>query len=183
MHAHKGNNLLNAKEILAEVGVRKDMHVADLGCGGSGHFVIPAAKMVGEHGVVYAVDILQKALESVQGKARGERLGQLHTIWADIESFGATPIAEKSLDQAYLINVLFQSINYAAIIGEAYLLLQKGGLLLVIDWDSTPSPFGPTSDQQVRQQDVEDRAMATGFVLRKRFKPGKYHFGLIFIKK
>jgi len=46
----------NAYEFLAEVSVNKGQSVLDFGCG-SGTYTIPAAKLVGESGRVYALDI------------------------------------------------------------------------------------------------------------------------------
>jgi len=50
---------LNPNEILEEIGLMGQMTFADFGCG-AGYFTIPAAKMVGDHGKVYAVDILKE---------------------------------------------------------------------------------------------------------------------------
>ena len=44
-----------AEKFLKEVGIRKDQTVLDWGCG-SGYYTIPAAKIVGDKGKVYALD-------------------------------------------------------------------------------------------------------------------------------
>ncbi len=178
-----GNNLLNANDILQEVELHEGMRVADFGCGGSGHFVLPAAKIVESKGRVYAVDILRAVLESVQSRARLEGLSHIQTVWSDIERFGATPIPSQSLDQGYLINILFQSRNHSAILEEVFRLLKNGGTLLVIDWTSDRTPFGPPQESRIDKRSLEDVALSIGFVLKKRFDAGKYHFGLIFKKK
>ena len=69
----------NAYEVLAEVGVRAGMAVLDFGCG-SGTYTIPAAKLVGEGGRVYALDINKRALDRMEKKARKEGLKNIVRI-------------------------------------------------------------------------------------------------------
>ncbi|MBI4433397.1 hypothetical protein HY632_01360, partial [Candidatus Uhrbacteria bacterium] len=52
-----GTVLLDARALLARVALGPGMHVADLGCGATGHYIIPAARIVGADGMAYAVDI------------------------------------------------------------------------------------------------------------------------------
>ena len=62
--------LLNPQQLLEKQLELKFGHqVADLGCGGAGYFTLPAARLVGSRGKVYAVDILKTALEGVLSKA------------------------------------------------------------------------------------------------------------------
>ena len=51
--------------ILTKAQVKENMQIADLGCGGTGSFVFPAAVMVGKKGSVYAVDIMKTALSYI----------------------------------------------------------------------------------------------------------------------
>ena len=85
-----GNELLDPMEILGRLGVTTGSIVADLGCGGAGHFVIPAAKLVGHKTNVYAVDIQKIVLASVASIGRLEGISNIKTVWSDIERLGAT---------------------------------------------------------------------------------------------
>jgi ubiquinone/menaquinone biosynthesis C-methylase UbiE len=57
-----GNQLIDSEEVFRHLHLAEGMAVADLGCGNLAHFVLPAAKAVGQSGLVYAVDILKTAL-------------------------------------------------------------------------------------------------------------------------
>jgi len=48
-----------------EVGLKEGMNVLDFGCG-EGHYTIPAAKLVGENGKIFAVDKDKNAIEKVK---------------------------------------------------------------------------------------------------------------------
>ncbi len=83
------------------------MSVGDLGCGNLGYFSVPAAKIVGQNGVVYAVDILKSVLQSVENIARQEGLDNIKTVWSNLEVVGATKITPASLDLIMVVNMLF----------------------------------------------------------------------------
>lgn len=177
-----GNELLNADELLGHLAITEGMRLADLGCGGHGRFIIPAARLVGKKGVAYAVDILKSALEETAHKARLEGVGNLKTVWADLESVGAAKIPSASLDVAFLKNVLFQSKEHSRIFQEAYRLLKPGGQLLVADWRETATPFGPPLIDRVSAKTAKAQAAATGFRVVEEFNAGAYHYGLVFVK-
>jgi len=177
-----GNELLDASSVLRRAGVSEGMTVADLGCGGAGHFVIPAANIVGEKGVAYAVDVLKVVLQAVSSKARVEGVNNLKTVWSNLEVLGATNIAGDSLDVAFLINILFQSKKDEAIIQEAYRLVKPNGKLLIVDWNKTSSALGPSMIDRPDPAKLKKVAQDVGFKLTDEFNPGEYHFGLIFEK-
>lgn len=177
-----GNELLDPAEILARIGIRTGARVADLGCGGAGHFVVPAARLVGNHVSVYAVDILKSSLRSVASKARLEGVNNIKTVWSNLEIFGATKIRKESLDFGLLINIFFQSKHHGEILKETIRLLKKEGKILVIDWNKVPTPFGPPPEDRVKPDEVKKIAKNLRLKLIDEFDAGNYHFGLIFEK-
>lgn len=177
-----GNELLNPTAILERLGVEKGSNLADLGCGGAGHFIIPAAQVVGSDTVVYAVDILKSVLHNVASKARLDGINNIRTVWTNLEKPGATKINQESLDFALLINILFQSTRHKEIITEAKRLMKPGAKLLVIDWLSVKMPFGPATENRVNPEDIKRICQSLSLKLIEEFKAGNYHFGLIFQK-
>ncbi|MCX6779720.1 MAG: hypothetical protein NT034_00885 [Candidatus Magasanikbacteria bacterium] len=69
-----GTALIDPFEIFQKVGLSSGMRVADMGCGRTGHFVLPAARVVGEKGLVYAVDILKDVLQSLGSWVKSPRV-------------------------------------------------------------------------------------------------------------
>ena len=63
----------NPEDILSEIGLRHGMTFADIGCG-QGFFTVPAAKIVGDSGKVYASDISETNIQKLREKACLERL-------------------------------------------------------------------------------------------------------------
>ena len=177
-----GNDLLDPAAILGRLGIKTGAKVADLGCGGAGHFIVPVARLVGSHTHVYAVDILKSALRSVASKARLEGINNIRNVWSDLEIPGATKIRRQSLDFALLINILFQSKQHENIIKEAIRLVKEDGKILVIDWNQALASFGPPPLNRVKSEEIIKIAKKLNLKLIDEFDAGTYHFGLIFTK-
>ena len=174
--------LLRPQQLFSELGLRENMKVADLGCGAIGLFVFAAARMIGDKGMVYAVDILPSVVERIRGAASSEGLHTIVAVWSNIEIYGATKIPAGSLDAAFLINTLFQSKKHEEMLREACRLIKPGGRLLVVDWKKTFAPLGPPVAMRVEAEVIVALAQKAGLGLDHAFDPGKYHFGLIFSK-
>lgn len=177
-----GKQLINVKQVLKTVGIAEKMKIADLGCGNQGFFTLQAAKLIGDKGLVYAIDILKPALQELESIAKLYGIYNIKTVWADLEVYGSTKIPDKKIDIAMLNNTLFQTDNEEKIIKEGVRILKNKGLLLVVDWEKTSAPFGPPVENRVDPQDVKKYAEKKGLKLKKEFKAGPYHYGLIFKK-
>ena len=92
-----------AEKVLREVGIRKDQIVLDFGCG-SGYYAIPAAKMVGDKGKVYALDKNGNRLREVMQRAEPLKLENIQTI----ETSGEVkiPLEDGSVDVTLLYDVI-----------------------------------------------------------------------------
>lgn len=172
------SELLKPKTILERAGIREGMKVADMGCGAQGHFVFPAAELVGKSGKVWAVDILKSALNAIESRARYENASNVEPLWSDIEIYKGTKIPDASLDIVMLVNNLPKD----AMMKEAVRLVKSGGKLLVVDWKVTDTPFGPPSVKRRAPNDIKTDIARFGLKLVDEFEAGQYHYGLVFMK-
>jgi len=171
---------LNPESIVKEFGLKQGMQVADFGCG-AGYFTIAMAKLVGEEGNIYALDVLKTALESVRSRAKIEGLLNIRTIWANLELKGGSKLEDESMDLVLLANILFQSSKKVSIIREAKRVLKEGGKMIVIEWKAR-QPFGPPEDLIVDKDLIKEKIEKEGFVFSKEIPAGHNHWGLVFIK-
>jgi len=177
-----GNELMDAKKVLEKIGLKEGDVVADLGCGGKGYFSLQAAKLVGNRGMVYAVDILKSVLRNVEKEAKFDNLYNLKAIWSNLEIVGSTKIKHESLDFSLLINILFQTEKHFEVIKESVRLLKAGGKLVVIDWKATAATFGPPPEMKVPLEEIRNFAKQLGLKEEESFEAGKFHYGIIFVK-
>lgn len=178
-----GNELLNPEKILKddiEIGFGNE--VADLGCGGKGYFTLQSAKLVGDKGKVYAIDVLKSILTSVETEAKIAGLSNIQTVWSNLEIYQATKIKDESLDLALLFNILFQNKKQREILRESARMIKEGGRLAVIDWKTTGAPFGPPKEIRISPEKVREMAQEIGLKEEKFFEAGLYHYGMIFSK-
>lgn len=180
---HGGNKLIDARVLLEQAGVREGYLVAELGCGASGHFVFPAAHMVGHKGRVYAVDILKSVLSAIESRAKLEGADNVEGVWADLEKSGGMKIADGSVDLTMLVNDLSQISGKETVVREAARITKPGGTLVVGDWKATAAPLGPPPERRITPDAVKQLVGQAGFELTKEFEAGPYHFGLVFRKK
>lgn len=176
------SELLNANQILSQMlGLKTGQRVADLGAGG-GLFTLQAARLVGNQGEVYAVDIMKTILSDIESKSRMANLYNIKTVWSNIEILGATKIPEATLDFVFLINILFQSTSIDKMLNEAARLMKNGAKMLVIDWSDSNTKVGPQNNRRLDPNNIINQAQTMNLILEQQFIAGQYHFGLIFIK-
>jgi len=175
------NSLLNIDLILRELPPNSNLRVADLGCGNFGFFIFPLAHLVGTHGKVYAVDVIKSILDDISRRARLENLPQIETVWSNLEVYGATKIEAEQLDAALLVNTLYQAGNGLDMLKESIRMIKPGGKLIIVEWDDE-YPFGPSKDQHVDPAKLKTVIGKLNLKLESEFRPGKFHYGLVFKK-
>jgi len=183
MPYHSGNHLVDPQLLFEKIQLRSGMHVADLGCGRTGHIVFPASKILGERGLVYAVDVLKEVLETIGKRAATSAIHNVHTVWSDVEQYGKTAIPDKSLDAAFYVNTLVQTDDHVTPLKEAARLLKDKARLLVVDWSMEGLPFGPEDGRFIDFDKILEWAKKNNFALQEDFSVGKYHRGLVFFRQ
>lgn len=179
MHT-SGNELINPFKVLERVGVQEGWQVADLGCGALGHFVFPAAQMVGALGMVYAVDIQKSALAAVERAARADQYWNIFSVWADIEVDRAVRVPQASLDLTIIANNLYLSKNRPALIREATRLTKPGGLILVIEWKPDAALLGPSTEHRLAPAEAQSLFPLEGYRSLDAFDAGDHHYALVY---
>lgn len=116
---------------LRSIGVKEGDIVLDFGCN-VGHYTIPAAKVVGNHGRIYAVDKDMESLNELMHIAKAEGLKNIvpvHSQSADLK----INLKDKSVDVVLLYDVLhYMNVTERnKIYKESYRVLKTGALLLV----------------------------------------------------
>ena len=179
---HAGNKLIDPDLLFQTVGLQGGMHTAVFGTGRTGHIVFPAARIVGENGIVYAVDIMRDILKIIQKRAADENIPQVHTVWSDLEQAGKTAIPKASLDIVFLVNILLFVTNREAVLTEAMRLTKPYGRILVVDWARIGLPFCPPKERFVNFVALKQWALKNNLTIEEEFSAGKYHAGVVLTK-
>lgn len=176
---HSGNELVDPYLLFEKVQLAPDMHIADFGCGRTGHIVFPAASVVGEKGVVYGVDILKEVLDIIRKRANLNQALPIHPIWSDIEVVGKTAIPAGSLDVVFLVDVLSQLGKRIETLDEAMRLLKQKARIVIVDWTDGTFPLSPGIDNLLDFDRVKEWAGANNFFVQEEFPVSKYQTGMV----
>ena len=105
-------------EVLKAVGINKGHIALDFGCG-SGTYTIPAARLVGKKGKIYALDKDKKALDKLMQKAESKGLRNIERI--DTSGEPRIKLADESVDVVLLFDV-FHSYYFSGVDNRRRLL-------------------------------------------------------------
>lgn len=122
-----------AFKVLKNIGVRRSQIVVDFGCG-HGTYTIPAAKIAGEEGRVYALDKDKKALNELMQKAESAGLENITRM--DTSGKIKSELANESVDMVLLFDVFHEYYfphrdERRKLLGELQRVLKPDGLLSV----------------------------------------------------
>jgi len=119
-------------EFLKKLGLERGDVVLDFGCG-SGIYSIPAAILVGKHGVVYSIDKRRRVLDELMVRASSLALYNIKTIVSSDEA--EIPLKEDSVDLVLLYDIFrYFPVGNSRLVGllfEVRRVLKQEGLLSV----------------------------------------------------
>ena len=152
---------LQIGRVMDLLGITPGKSVADVGAG-SGWFTVRAARRVGPGGMVYAEDINPKAIETIDARAKTEKLPNIRTVLGTPDD---VKLAPGSVDAVLLLKVYHEIAHPAVVMRELRAALKPGGRVGIIDRN------GNGADHGLDRAVVEREMKADGFSLQ-----GKYHF-------
>jgi ubiquinone/menaquinone biosynthesis C-methylase UbiE len=148
---------LQVDRVVEALGLRPGMRVADLGAG-TGVFTVPIAKVVGDEGKVYAIDVDSGLLAIVSSKAKAEGFANVETVVA-----GATdPRLPEPVDLLFLCDTLHHLPNQGSYVRQFAKLLRPGGRVVVIEFAEGHWPAGH-EEFTITPAQVDGWMQAAGF--------------------
>lgn len=172
----------NPQKNLLQISVAKGAIVADLDCG-IGHYALEVAKLTGEHGEVYAIDINEELLKKIVNEAKKEKLKNLHVICANIEKRGGTTLKDSSVDLVIMANTFFAVSDKKGAIEEVKRILRPKGRILFVEWKDSFAGVGPHRDHVFKQDDAEKLFAEENLEIVNEIVAGDHHYGLVLRKK
>jgi len=152
---------------LKEIGLISGQKILDFGCR-VGHYTIPAAKTVGNEGVVYAVDKESEALNELSRKVTAHNLTNVRVT----KTSGQTelPLESRIIDVVLLYDVLqyFVKDERTKLYQEVFRILKQSGLLSI--YPKHTSEDNPMMElQHLRSVDVRREIISSGFQFERKY--------------
>ncbi|HET6477535.1 MAG TPA: methyltransferase domain-containing protein [Dehalococcoidales bacterium] len=130
--------------IIARSGIEPGMTVMELGCG-SGAYTTYVARVVGEKGEVYAVDVQSAMLRQLEQKLARAENQDIRNVELKEASAYELPFADDFFDLVYMVTVLMEIPDRGRALREVKRVLKPGGTLAVTEFFPDPDyPFRST---------------------------------------
>lgn len=163
-------------EVVASLGLRPGMRVADLGAG-TGYFTRHLATAVGPDGTVFAVETEPNLVAHLRTRAERESTPQVVPVLA---SFAEPRLPIAGVDLVLVVDTFHHLDHRLAYLTKLRRTLRAGGRVAVVDWKPEPLPVGPAPDHKLPRDAVIAEMRTAGFTLiaAPTFLP--YQYFLIF---
>jgi len=165
----------NPEAILTAVGLKPGFTFIDVGCG-EGFFAIPAAKIVGRRGKVYALDLDADAIIELKKTAAREDLRNLDAVVGGAED---TVLCNACADIVFF-GIVLHDFNVAPkVLSNAKTMLKPAGRLIDLDWKKEPMDLGPPLQIRFSQEQASNLIMEVGFKVEQVEQAGPLHYIII----
>lgn len=146
--------------VIERSGIQPGMTVMELGCG-SGAFIPSVARLVGEKGKVYGLDIQPAMLRQVKRKLARPENKDITNVELKQASAYKLPLPDASLDLVYMVTAFPEIPDRGRALREIKRVLKPGGILA--DTELLPDPDYPW------RSTVIELAQKEGFILEASF--------------
>lgn len=162
----------NPEQILKDIGLAVGMVFVDVGCG-EGFFSLLASKIVGDSGIVYAVDQDADAIERLKTEAKRRNLTNIRVKAAAAEE---TVFCTACAEVVFYSMVLHDFRDVVRVLQNAKKMIKPTGTLVDLDWKKQQMQFGPPFKIRFSEQDAQGLLKITGFKVTKVQDAGPHHY-------
>lgn len=125
-------------KVLKVIGVKPGMIIGEPGAG-KGYYTFKLAKIVGNHGKVYANDIYQHLLDGIAEKSKKKNLNNIITVKGEDKD----PLfPENSIDMLFMSYVIHDMTYPVAFMKNARKYLKPGAPVVLLEQDPDKWPSG-----------------------------------------
>ena len=165
----------NPEAILSEIGLKPGMTFLDIGCG-LGYFTLPAAKVVGAKGKIYALDV---SAENIAALNRKTKLAGIKNVVTRVAKAETTILCQACADIVFFGIVLHDFQDPIKVLANARLMLKPGGKLTNLDWKKEQGPFGPPEAIRFSQDKAIQLIESQDFKVKSVSNSGLYHYVIV----
>jgi ubiquinone/menaquinone biosynthesis C-methylase UbiE len=161
----EGREVYDKRQALVAVcQISPGMSVADVGAG-TGLFTLLFAQQVGPAGHVYAVDISDEFIESIQQRAAQDGLNNIQGVICAVDD---AKLAPTSVDVVYICDTYHHFEFPYKTMASIFKALRPGGRLVVVDFQRIPGTSSDWVMGHVRagRDEVRQEIESVGFALQ-----------------
>lgn len=149
------------RELVAALGLRPGMWVADLGAG-TGYFSRYLDAAVGPTGVVFAIDTEPTLVAHLRARAEQERTTSVIPVLASSDDPRLPPHA---LDLVLIVDTYHHLDDRLAYLKRLGGTLKADGRIAIVEWQKRDLPVGPPPEHKLARTQVIAEMQAASYVL------------------
>jgi ubiquinone/menaquinone biosynthesis C-methylase UbiE len=150
------------------------MVFVDVGSG-DGFFTMLAARVVGETGKVFALDIDPSAIARLKQRATESGFANVTAVVAEAEK---TVFCEGCADILFYSIVLHDFRDPGKVLKNAKRMVKPSGKLLDLDWKKMSMSFGPPERIRFSEEKASTLIEGAGFKILSINDVGSYHYAI-----
>jgi arsenite methyltransferase len=164
------------RELVAALGVRPGMVVADLGAG-TGYLSRHLSAAVGVEGTVLAVETEPKLVVHLRKRAEDERTPNVVPILASTDN---PRLPANGVDLVLALDTYHHVDGRIAYFRALHRVLRPGGRVAVVDWHKRELPVGPPPDHKLAREQVIEEMGKAGWSVAQELDLLPYQYVLVF---
>jgi ubiquinone/menaquinone biosynthesis C-methylase UbiE len=149
-------------EFFKSIGMKKGQIVLDFGCG-EGHYAVPAAKLIGEKGRLYAVDKDKQALNRLMQIAEESNLKNIEVLQEESK----TPLEDNSVDFILCYDVVHYLKDRKTVYHEFNRVLRPEGVFSLYP-KHHKNDYPLMELARMKLEDIIDEVEEAGFSLQDK---------------
>jgi ubiquinone/menaquinone biosynthesis C-methylase UbiE len=176
-------DLVDAPALSRALALKPGGVLLDMGCG-AGAYTLALAEIVGDGGLVYAVDLWAEGIRRLREEIGRRGMQNVRPIVADIAK--PLPLPGGSMDLILMATVLHDLDEGAArdgALAEVRRLLKPGGVFAVVEFKKIPGLPGPPVAIRLSPEDLEEMVVPFGFVRGELHEAGTHLYLMTFVPR
>lgn len=171
----KRRELLPPEQTLINLHLQEEDIMADIGCG-IGYFTIPASKIVGENGKIFAMDISSEMLKDVEIKISDNNISNIETILTEENDL---KLSDNKVTFAFISLVLHEANDKENFLNEVKRIITPNGKIAIVEWEKIKSEFGPPIDHRLDRVNLMKLLDKVGFSTIESIDIGENFYGIM----
>jgi len=163
------------KKTLENMLVTKNMDLLDIGAG-IGYFSIPASKIVGQNGKVYAVDTSEEMLEELKQKIEEKGIENINLVKGKDYN---TDIKNNNVDYIFISNVLHEVEDKILFLSNYLNKLRSKGKIGIIEFKKIEVSKGPPIEHKISKEQLKEYFNKLDLEIIKEVDINEIQYGIV----
>ena len=165
--------------MLANLGLKTSMTICDMGCG-NGFHTLKMAQMIGDKGLVYAVDVQPTMLKLLRERMEEQGIENIVPI---LGSYHNPRLPSESIDLILLVDVYHEFSHPVHMLAAMRQSLKKDGVIVLVEFRAEDDEVPIKPLHKMSKEQIDKEMSANGYQLVREFDGLSWQHMMFYGKK